>query len=69
LRRVFGPKREEDGAWSKLHNGEIRGLYFSSNIFTVIISRRTRWAGHVADMGRGEVFAWFWLGGPKGRDY
>jgi hypothetical protein len=25
-----------------------------------------RWAGHVARMGREEVF---WLGGPKGRDH
>jgi hypothetical protein len=21
LRRIFGPKREEDGSWRKLHNG------------------------------------------------
>jgi len=35
----------------------------------VIKSRTMRWAGHVARMGRGEVFIGFWLGGPKGRDY
>jgi len=29
-----------------------------------------RWEGHVARMGRGEVFtAGFWLGGLKGRDH
>jgi hypothetical protein len=23
LRRIFGPKREEDGSWRKFHNGEL----------------------------------------------
>jgi hypothetical protein len=23
LRRIFGPKREEDGSWKKLHNDEL----------------------------------------------
>jgi hypothetical protein len=27
LRRIFGPKREEDGSWRKLHNDEIHSLY------------------------------------------
>jgi hypothetical protein len=44
LRRIFGPKREEDGSWRKLHNDE-------PNIVRVIKSRRMRWAGHVARMG------------------
>jgi hypothetical protein len=48
LRRIFGPKREEDGSWRKLHNGELYSLYFSPNIVRVIKSRRMRWAGHVA---------------------
>jgi hypothetical protein len=56
LRRIFGPKREEDGSWRKLHNDELHSLYFSSNTVRVIKSRRMRWAGHVARMGRGEVF-------------
>jgi hypothetical protein len=34
----------------------------------VIKSRRMRWAGHVARMGRGKVFIRFWLGGLKVRD-
>jgi hypothetical protein len=28
-----------------------------------------RWTGHVARMGRGEVFTGFWLGGPKWRGH
>jgi hypothetical protein len=62
LRRIFGPKREEDGSWRKLHNDDLHSLYSSPNIVRVIKSRRTRWAGHVAHRG-------FWLGGPKGRDH
>jgi hypothetical protein len=38
-------------------------------LFGVIKARRMRWAGHVARMGRGEVFRGFWLGGLKGRDH
>jgi hypothetical protein len=60
LRRIFGPKREEDGSWRKLHNDEIHSLYSSQNIVKVIKSRRMRWAGHVAHMGRGEVFTGLW---------
>jgi hypothetical protein len=69
LRRIFGPKREEDGSWRKLHNDELHSLYSSPDIFTVIESRIMRWVGHVARMGRGEVFTGLWLGGPKGRDH
>jgi hypothetical protein len=53
LRRIFGPKREEDGSWRKLHNDELRNLYSSPNIFWVIKSRRMWWAGHVEHMGEG----------------
>jgi hypothetical protein len=69
LRRIFGPKRKEDGPWRKLHSDELHGLYSSPNIVRVIKSRRMRWAGHVAFMGRGEVFTGYWFGGPKGRDH
>jgi hypothetical protein len=69
LRKVFGPKREEDGPCRKLHNDELHSLYSSRNIVKVIKSRRMRWAGHVAHWGRGEVFTRFWLGGPKVRDH
>jgi hypothetical protein len=53
LRRIFGPKREEDGSWRKLHNDELHNLYLSPNTVRVIKSRRMRWAGHVARMGEG----------------
>jgi hypothetical protein len=53
LRRIFGPKWEEDGWLRKLNNDELHSLYSSPNIVRVIKSRRMRWAGHVARMGEG----------------
>jgi hypothetical protein len=32
LRRIFGPKREEDESCIKLHNNELHSLYSSPNI-------------------------------------
>jgi hypothetical protein len=46
LRKIFGPRREEEGSWRKLHNDELHSLYSSPNIVRVIKSRRMRWAGH-----------------------
>ena len=54
LRRIFGPKRDKvTGKWRKLHNEELNDLYALPNIVRAIISRRMRWAGHVARMGEG----------------
>ena len=53
LRRTFGPKRDENGEWRRLHNEELHSLYRSPNIIRVIKSRRLRWAGHVARMEEG----------------
>jgi hypothetical protein len=56
LRRIFGPKRDEmTGEWRGLHNEELHALYSSPTTVRVIKSRRMRWAGHVARMGRREA--------------
>jgi hypothetical protein len=39
LRRIFGPKREEDGSWRKFHIDELHSLYSLPNIVRVIKSR------------------------------
>jgi hypothetical protein len=67
LRRIFGPKREEDGSWIKLHNDELHSLYSSLNIVRVIKSRRMRWVGHVACIGEGRGTYRVLVGRPKGK--
>jgi hypothetical protein len=67
LRRIFGPKREEDVSWRKLHNNELHSLYSSPNIVRVIKSRRMRWAGHVANMGEGRGVYSVLVGRPEGK--
>jgi hypothetical protein len=67
LRRIFGPKRQEDGSWRKLHNDELHSLYSSPNIVRVIKSRRMRWAGHVARMGEGRGVCRVLVGRPEGK--
>jgi hypothetical protein len=67
LRKIFGPKREEDGSWRKLHNDELHSLYTSPNIIRVVKSRRMRWAGHVACMGEGRSVCRVLVGRPEGK--
>jgi hypothetical protein len=67
LRKIFGPKREEDGSWRKLHNNDLHSLYSSPNIVRVIKSRRMRWAGHVKSMGEGRGAYRVLVGRPEGK--
>jgi hypothetical protein len=69
LRRIFGPEREEDRLWRKLHNDELHSLYSSLNIVRVIKSRRIRWAGHVACMGEGRNVFRVLVGRPEGGNH
>jgi hypothetical protein len=67
LRKISGPKSEEDGSWRKLHNDELHSLYSSLNIVRVIKSRRMRWAGYVARMGEGRGVYRVLVGRPEGK--
>jgi hypothetical protein len=67
LRRIFGPKREEDGSWGRLHNDELHNLYSSPTIVRVIKSRRIRLAGHMARMGEGMSVTRVLVGRPEGK--
>jgi hypothetical protein len=40
------------GEWRKLHSEELHNLYSSPDIIRQAKSRRMRWAGHVARMGK-----------------
>jgi hypothetical protein len=66
LRRIFGPMRDEViGGWRELHNEELHNLYCSPSIIRMINSRRMRWAGHVARMGRNGIRLGFWWESQK----
>jgi hypothetical protein len=70
LRRIFGMKRDgvmEDGR--KLHCEELHNLYSSPSIIRMTKSRRVRWAGHVAQMGRREMRRGYWWVSQKERDH
>jgi hypothetical protein len=67
LRKILGPKRDEDGSCRKLHNDELHSLYSSPNIVGVIKTRRTTWAGHVARMGEGRGVYRVLIGRPGGK--
>jgi hypothetical protein len=64
---IFGPKREEDGSWRKLHNDELHSLYYSPNTVRVIKSRRMKWAGHVARIEEGNGVYRVLVGRPEGK--
>jgi hypothetical protein len=67
---VFGPKRDEvTGEWRKLHNEELRDLYPSPSIIRIIKSRRMRWAGHVARMGKKRNAYRLLVGKPEGKSH
>jgi hypothetical protein len=70
LRKIFGTKRDEVmGDWRKLHNEELHNLYSSPNIIRMIKSRRMRWTGHVARMGRRGMHIGYWWESQKESDH
>jgi hypothetical protein len=70
LRRIFGPKRDEvTGGWRKLRNEKLHDLYSSPRIIIIIKSRRMRWAGHVARMGKRKMHIGYWYESQRERDH
>jgi hypothetical protein len=68
LMRIFGPKRNEvTGGWRKLHNEELRNFYCSPSIIRMRRSRRMRWEGHVARMGKKRNAYRLLVGKPEGK--
>ena len=70
LRIIFGPRTYDvTGDWRKLHTEGLNDVYCSPNIVRVMKSRRMRWAGQVARMGRGEAYTGFWWGNLREGDH
>jgi hypothetical protein len=70
LRRIFGPKRDKmTGGWGKLHNEELHNLYCSPNIIRMIKSRRMRWTGLAARMGRRGMHIGYWWESQRERNH
>jgi hypothetical protein len=67
LRRIFGPKREEDELWRKFHNDELHNQFSSPNIIRVIKSKRMMRSRHVACLGEGRVICSVLVGRPEGK--
>jgi hypothetical protein len=67
LRKIFGPKREEDGSWRKLRNDELHSLHSSPKTVRVFKSKRMRWVGHEAHMGEGRGVYRVLVGRSEGR--
>ena len=67
LRRILGPKRDENGEWRRLHNEELSSLYRSRIIVRVIKSRRLRRAGHVTRMEEDRSAFKVLTGSPAGK--
>ena len=64
----MGPRKtRKQGSGEKLHNEELNDLYCSRNIVRVIKTRRMRWAGHVARMGKGRGIYRVLVGKPEGK--
>jgi hypothetical protein len=53
--------------WSKIHNEDLHDLYSSPPIVRVIKSRKMRWEGHVAWMGRWRDMYGVLMGKPEGK--
>jgi hypothetical protein len=57
LRRIFGSQRDVvRGGSRKLQNEELQNLYPSPSIIRMYKSRRIRWAGHVAQVGKRNTY-------------
>jgi hypothetical protein len=70
LRRIFGPKRDEvTGEWRKFNKEELRDLYSSPSIITILKLKRMGWAGHLARMGVKRNAYRLLVGKPKGRSH
>jgi hypothetical protein len=69
LRRIFGPKRDEEtGDLRKRHNEELHNLYFSPSIIRIIKSRIMRWGECSTNGGEEDAYR-ILVGNPEGKNH
>jgi len=59
--------RSVTGDWKRLHDEELRDLYFSPNVTQVTASRRVKWVGHVARVEERRFSYRVLVGKPEGK--
>jgi hypothetical protein len=67
-RKIFDPKRDEvSGGRKKLRYEELHDLCSSASINRITKTRRMRWAGHIARMGKKRNVHSLLVGKPEGK--
>jgi hypothetical protein len=70
LRRIFGPKRDEEiSGWKKLHNGQLHNLYSFAKYNSNDEAKDDEIARYVARMGRSVIDTSFRCDIPKEKDH
>jgi hypothetical protein len=65
--RLFGPNGNQvTSEWRRLHNEELHNLHSSTSIIRMIKSRKIRWVGNVARMGKIKISCRVLVGKTKG---
>jgi len=63
----LGPKKNQvTREWRRLHNKELYNLHYSTSIIRTIKSRRIKWVGDVACMGKIKIACHVLVGKTKG---
>lgn len=47
LRKIYGPKINEENSYERRTNAELKTMFNGPNILGILKSRRISWAGHV----------------------
>ena len=66
-RPKFGPKRDMNGEWRRLHNEELHSFYRLPNVVRVIKTKRLRWTGPLPRIEEGRSAFKILTGKPTGR--
>jgi hypothetical protein len=66
-KRLFGPSRDEMTGWIQRQSEELHNVNSLSSTIRMMRSRRMRWAGHVAQIGKTRNARWLMRREPEKR--